>query len=151
MASYVPTYFCGQLMNKVVAVNADTFKVSLNTGTVPSTYDDANEYYGGSTFPNEASGTGYTAAGNAVTVTDAIYTTGGVHQWCATVAAGSTSWTSATLTNVTYAVLYDVTTATKWAACVWDFGGAQSVTNNTFQINWTGTPAGLVFYLSVSP
>jgi len=84
-------------------------------------------------------------------VTDAIYTTGGVHQWCATVAAGSTSWTSATLTNVTYAVLYDVTTATKWAACVWDFGGAQSVTNNTFQINWTGTPAGLVFYLSVSP
>jgi len=47
MASYVPTYFLGQLMTKIVAVGTDAFKISLNTGTVPSTYDDANEYYGG--------------------------------------------------------------------------------------------------------
>ena len=153
MASYVPTYFLGQLMTKIVAVGTDAFKISLNTGTVPSTYDDANEYYGGSIFPNEAPATGtYVAGGLAVTVTAAIYTTGGVHNWTAQISAGSVSWAAATLTNITYAVLYDNTTATKWAACVWDFGGVQSVTANTFTINFTDTtPTGRVFYLSVSP
>jgi hypothetical protein len=151
MASYVPTYFLGQLMQKVVAVGTDAFKISLNTGAVPATYDTANEYYGGSLY-TEASGTGYTAAGAAVTVAQAIYTTGGVHTWTAQIAAGSVAWTGATLTSVTYAVLYDTTTATKWAAAVWDFGGAQSVTANTFTINFTDTtPTGRVFYLSVSP
>jgi hypothetical protein len=152
MASYVPTYFCGQLMQGKIVVGTDAFKISLNTGAVPSTYDDANEYYGGSTFASEASGAGYSATGVAVTVTQAIYTTGGVHTWTAQIAAGSCQWTGTTLTSVTYAVLYDTTSSTKWAAAVWDFGGAQSVTANTFQINFTDTtPTGRVFYLSVSP
>jgi hypothetical protein len=152
MASYVPTYFCGQLMQGKIQVGTDAFKISLNTGAVPATYDDANEYYGGSTFPNEASGAGYSATGAAVTVAQAIYTTGGVHTWTAQIAAGTVSWTGATLASVTYAILYDTSSATKWAACVWDFGGAQSVTANTFTINFTdANPAGRVFYLSVSP
>ncbi len=155
MATYVPTYFLGQLIQKQIAVNTDTFKVALYTGTVPSTYDTANEYYGGTVYATEASGTGYTAGGNTVTVAQAIYTTGGVHNWCASIAAGSTSWATATLASVTYAVLYDFTSSTKWGAVVWDFGGAQSVTANTFTINFSGVgaagPASTVFYLSVSP
>src|SRR5271166_5616115 len=112
MASYVPTYFCGALMQKLVSVGADTWKVSLNTGNVPTSYDLATEYYGGIDFPNEVVGSGYLSAGATVTVTQAIYTVSSVHQWCATANAGTgamVNWTSATLANVTYAILYDVT------------------------------------------
>jgi hypothetical protein len=150
---YVPTYFLGALMQKLVAVGTDAFKISLNTGTVPwANRDNATEYYGGADFASEAPATGtYVAGGLAVTLSQASYLTGSVHTWTAQIAAGSVTWAAATLTNITYAVLYDNTSATKWAACVWDFGGAQSVTANTFTINFTDTtPTGRVFYLSVS-
>jgi hypothetical protein len=141
-------------MTKLITFGTDAFKVALYTGTVPSTYDTANEYYGGSTYSTgcaEASGTGYTTTGAAVTLTAALYTTA-VHTYAAAISAGSVSWPAATLTSVTFAVLYDTTSATKWAAVVWDFGGAQTVTANTFTINFTDTtPTGRVFYLSVSP
>ncbi len=139
-------------MQKLVAVGTDAFMVALYTGTVPSSYDTAGEYYGGAVYATEASGAGYSPTGKGVTVSQAIYTTGGVHTWTAQISAGSVAWTSATLTSITYAVLYDSASSTKWAAAVWDFGGAQSVSNNTFTINFTdSTPTGRVFYLSVSP
>lgn len=134
----------------LIVVGTDSFKVSLNTGTFPSANrDSANEYYGGSDF-TEASGTNYTAGGASITLSEALYTTGGVHHSAVAASASSTSWANVTLTSVTYAVLYDATPASIKTACaVFDFGGAQSVTANTFQINWTDTtPNYRVWYLS---
>ncbi|SRR5208337_1199269 len=151
MASYIPTQCLAGFNTAAIHVGSDTFKLALGTGTVPSTYDSANEYYGGSDF-TEATGTGYTAGGNTVTLAGAQYTTGGVHQYATAASALSSSWAAATLTNVTYAYLYDATASPKYAICVWDFGGAQSVTANTFAVNFTDTnPNYRVWYWSVSP
>lgn len=67
MASYIPTQCLAGFNTAAIHVGSDTFKLALGTGTVPSTYDSANEYYGGSDF-TEATGTGYTAGGNTVTL-----------------------------------------------------------------------------------
>ncbi len=151
MASYIPTQCLTGFNTGKIAVGSDTFKLALGTGTVPSTYDSANEYYAGSDF-TEATGTGYVAGGNTVTLSGAQYTTGGVHQYAVANSALSSSWAAATLTSVTYAYLYDTTASPKYAICVWDFGGAQSVTANTFSVNFTDTtPNYRVWYWSVSP
>ena len=79
----------------------------------------------------------------------AIYTTGGVHYATVGASAANVSWANVTLTSVTYAVLYDNTTTTKYAIAVYDFGGAQTVTANTFQINFTSAfPTNTLWYLS---
>lgn len=151
MASYVPSYALRALNKGQIVVGTDAFKVALGTGTVPSANrDTANEYYGGSDF-TEASGTNYTAGGVSVTLAESLYTSGGVHQSAVAASAGSVSWTSVTLSSVTYAYLYDNTYSTKWAMCVWDLGGAQSVTGATFQLNFTDTtPNYRVWYLSTT-
>ena len=152
MASYMPTLFLRKLNTGGIVVGTDAFKISLNTGTVPSANrDTADQYYAGADFGNEASGTGYSAGGNTLTLSEALYTTGGVHHSAVANSTGSTSWSSATLTSVTYAALYDNTLSPKAIAAVYDFGGAQSVTANTFQINFTDTtPNYRVWYLSTS-
>jgi len=149
MASYAPTLAARKLNTGGVVVGTDTFKVALGTGTVPSANrDSANEYYGGSDF-TEATGTNYTAGGASITLSESLYTTGGVHQSAVAASASSTSWANVTLTSVTYAYLYDNTQTSKVACGVYDFGGAQSVTANTFTINWTSTtPNYTVWYLS---
>ncbi len=151
MASYMPTLAVRKLNTGGVVVGTDTFKIALGTGTVPSANrDSANQYYGGSDF-TEATGTGYTATGNTLTLSEALYTTGGVHNSAVAHNAASTSWSTVTLTSVTYAYLYDSTQASKVVMAVYDFGGAQSVTANTFQINFTdNNPANRVWYLSCS-
>ena len=164
MSSYMPTYGAKALSTggasggAGIVVGTDTFKLSLNTGTVPTANrDNATEYYGGSDFASEASGTNYTAGGNTIAIAasqPAIYTTGSVHYASVAASASSTSWSTVTLASVTYAVLYDNTSSTKWAIAVYDFGGAQSVTANTFTINWTtGYPSEhpLVFELQLMP
>jgi len=152
MASYIPTQCLAGFNAAAIHVGSDTFKLALGTGTVPTANrDSANEYYGGSDF-TEASGAGYTAGGAAITLVGAQYTTGGVHQYAVSQSStGYIQWTTATLASVTYAYLYDTTSATKYAICVWDFGGAQSVTANTFQVTFTDTtPNYRVWYWGVS-
>ena len=52
---------------------------------------------------------------------------------------------------MTYAYLYDDTSSPKYAICVWDFGGAQSVTANTFSVNFTDTtPNYRVWYWNIA-
>jgi hypothetical protein len=151
MASYMPTLGLRKLNTGGVVVGTDTFKIMLCTGTVPSANrDSANEYYGGSDF-TEATGTNYTAGGNTLTLSESLYTTGGVHESAVANNQLSTSWSNVTLTNVTYAVLYDNTQSSKVAIAVYDFGGPQSVTANTFQINFTDTtPNYRVWYLAAA-
>jgi hypothetical protein len=152
MASYIPTQCLTGFNTAGIHVGSDTFKLALGTGTVPTANrDSANETYAGSDFGSEASGAGYAAGGNIVTLTGAQYTTGGVHQYAVANSALSSSWAAATLTSVTYAYLYDSTPGTKYVICVWDLGGAQSVTANTFSLNFTDTtPNYRVWYWSVS-
>ena len=91
------------------------------------------------------------AGGAAITLAEALYTTGGVHHSAVAASAATTSWTNVTLTGVTGAILYDTTHATKYVCDVYDFGGSQSVTANTFTINWTDTtPNYRVWYLSAA-
>ena len=151
MASYIPTLCLAGFNTAKINVGSDTFKLALGTGTVPTANrDSANEYFAGSDF-TEATGTGYTTGGNTVTLAGAQYTTGAVHQYAVTNSTLSSSWAAATLASVTYAYLYDTTASPKYAICVWDFGGAQSVTANTFAVNFTDTtPNYRVWYWSVT-
>jgi hypothetical protein len=154
MASYVPTLFEQYLATGHVVVGTDAWKIALGTGTVPiANRDGVNQYYGGSDFASEfTGGTNYSAGGASITVTGAIYTTGSVHNYCVSQSStGYIQWTSATITSVTYAYLYDNSATQKVVACVWDFGGAQSVTANTFQITFSDTtPSYRLWYLSTS-
>ena len=150
MASYIPTLCLTGFNTGKINVSSDTFKLALGTGAVPATYDTANEYYAGSVY-TEATGTGYTAGGNTVTLAGAIHDRGRtpVHRRQLVL---SSSWAAATLTGITYAYLYDATASPKYVIDVWDFGGAQSVTANTFNVNFTDTtPNYRVWYWSVSP
>ncbi len=150
MASYMPTLAFRYFNTGKIVVGTNTYKIALGTGTIPSANrDGANQYYAGSDFASEASGTNYTAGGNTLTLSEALYTTGGVHYSVVTHNAASTSWSNVTLSSVTYAYLYDNTATQKVVICVYDFGGAQSVTANTFQINFQDT-GNRVWYLSTS-
>lgn len=149
MASYAPTKFLTALNQGKVVVGTDSFKIALFTGTVPIANRNTQQQYS-DISANEASGTNYTAGGQAITLTAADYTTGGVFQSAVTCSA-SPSWTTVTLTSVTYAAIYDTTPATKYLCGIYDFGGAQSVTANTFTINFTDTtPSNRCWYLSTT-
>lgn len=151
MSSYIPTQCLAGFNNGKITVGTDVFKLALGTGVVPTANrDSANEYYGGSDF-TEVVGTGYTAGGNILTLAGNQYTTGGVHQYAVANNVLSSSWSTATLSGVTYAYLYDNTSSPKYAICVWDLGGSQSVTANTFAVQFTdSTPNYRVWYWGVS-
>jgi hypothetical protein len=158
MASYMPTYAAqifqtGGATGTGILVASDVFKIAIYTGTVPTASRDlTTQIYGGASMGTEATGTNYTSAGIPVAIAasqPAIYTTGGVHYATVGAAAASVSWANVTLTSVTYAVLYDNTTSIKYAIAVYDFGGAQTVTANTFQINFSSAfPSNTLWYLS---
>lgn len=153
MASYIPTLALAGFNAAAIHVGSDAFKLALGTGTVPiANRDGANQYYGGSDFASEVVGAGYSAGGAAITLTGANYLAGSVHQYAVSQSAtGYIQWTAATLASVTYAYLYDTTPATKYVICVWDFGGAQSVVANIFQVNFTDTtPNYRIWYMSVT-
>ncbi len=152
MASYIPTLCLAGFNAAAIHVGSDVFKLALGTGAVPSANrDGANQYYGGSDFASEVSGGSYVAGGNTVTLAGANYLTGAVHQYAVANNALSSSWAAVTITSATYAYLYDNTASPKYIICVWDFGGAQSVTANTFAVNFTDTtPNYRVWYWSVT-
>lgn len=148
MASFMTTKGLTALNTAKVTVGTDAFKVMLGTGSLPNR-DTVQQY--SDLSGSEASGTNYTAGGAAITLSAADYTTGGVHQSAVAASSGTTTWTTVTLTNVTWAALYDTTPTTKYVMAVYDFGGAQSVTANNFTLNWTDTtPNFRVWYLSAS-
>ncbi len=148
MASFMFTNAIHNLNQGKIAVGTDSFKVMLGIGSLPNR-DTANQYSDISS--TEASGTNYTAGGTAITLSASTYTTGGVHQAAVAASAATTSWSTVTLSAVTWAVIYDTTPATKYVIACFDFGGAQSVTANNFTLNWSDTtPNYRVWYLSAS-
>lgn len=109
------------------ATTADTFKIALYTSS--ATLDATTTVY---TTSNEVVGTGYTAGGYTLTISQ-VPTNGGSGT-TAYLSFGNASWTTATIT-ARGAMIYNSTQSNKCVA-VLDFGSDKSSTAGTFQINF---------------
>jgi hypothetical protein len=103
----------------------DTFRIALYTSS--ATLDATTTAYSAS---NEVSGTGYTAAGEALTnVTPTSSSTTAYTDFA------DVTWSSATLT-ANGALIYNDTEAGDPAVCVLAFGGDKTSTNGDFTIQF---------------
>ena len=123
------------LLNGGLDLDTDTIKVALTTSSYTPD-QDAHDFFDDVT--NEISATGYTAGGatlSGVTVTADNTNNRGVFD------ANDTSWTTATITNARYAVIYKSTgsAATSALICAIDFGADYSNTAGTFLITWSAS------------
>jgi len=105
------------------ATTADTFKIALYTSS--ATLDDTTTAY---TTSNEVSGTGYSAGGNTLTVSQTPTST----STTAWLDFADTTWSSATIT-ANGALIYNDTQSDK-AVAVLAFGGDKTSTNGDFTI-----------------
>ena len=105
------------------STNADTFKIALYTSS--ATLDATTTAY---TVTNEVSGTGYSAGGNSLTVSQTPTST----STTAWLDFADTTWTSATIT-ANGALIYNSTNSDK-AVAVLAFGGDKTSTNGDFTI-----------------
>lgn len=117
------------------ALAAETDYVALFTNTLA--YDPLNvahtTYTQIAALFTEASGTGYTAGGKALTTTSGYI--GATNASALTAAA--TAWTITTNLTCRYAVIYDFTS--KKIRAVVDLGGDKTVTSGTLTITWDAT------------
>ena len=109
----------------------DTFKIALYTSS--ATLNAATTAY---TTSTEASGTGYTAGGNSLTISTAA--TSGGSGTTAFIDFANTTWTSATIT-ARGALIYRNSGSGNPAVAVLDFGANKTSTGGTFEIQF---PAG---------
>jgi hypothetical protein len=107
------------------ASGGNTFRIALYTSS--ATLDASTTAYSAT---NEVSGTGYTAAGNALTNVNP--TTSGT---TAFTDFADTTWSSATIT-ANGALIYNDSHASDAAVCVLAFGGDKTSTNGDFTIQF---------------
>lgn len=105
------------------ASTADTFKIALYTSS--ASLDDTTTAYSAT---NEVSGTGYSAGGNTLTVSQVPTSTGTT----AFLDFADTTWSSATIT-ANGALIYNSSQSDK-AVAVLAFGGDKTSTNGDFTI-----------------
>lgn len=131
MASLIYDSYLRDNSNGSVVVGTDTFYMMLVTSSyTPSKSADAKR----SNVTNEVSGTGYTAGGQAVTLTGSL---SGSDRWDVTI--GSVAWTTSTITAAA-AVIYKHRGGASSAdelVCYLDFGGNVSDTAGTFTVTPT--------------
>lgn len=106
---------------------ADTFKIALYTSL--STIDSTTTVY---TTDNEVTGTGYTAGGNTLTVSQVPTSTG--TETVAWLNFQNSAWPSATF-SAAGALIYNSTQGNK-AVAVLNFGGIKTATNQTFTVTF---------------
>jgi hypothetical protein len=104
---------------------ADTFKIALYTSS--ATLDATTTAYSAT---NETSGTGYTAAGNTLTVSTTPTSSGTT----AYISFSNTTWSTASIT-ARGALIYNSTNADK-AVAVLDFGSDKTSTAGDFTIQF---------------
>lgn len=104
---------------------ADVFKIALYTSS--ATLDATTTAYSAT---NEASGTGYTAGGNTLTVSTTPTSSGTT----AFVSFSNTTWSAATIT-ARGALIYNSSKTNK-AVAVLDFGADKTSTAGDFTINF---------------
>ena len=112
------------------AAGGNTFKIALYTSS--ANLDATTTIY---TTSNEVVGTGYTAGGNTLTVSQVPTSSGTT----AFLSFSDTSWTSATIT-ARGALIYNSTNANR-AVAVLDFGSDKSSTAATFTIQFPAASA----------
>ena len=105
------------------STNADTFKIALYTSS--ATLDATTTAYSAT---NEVSGTGYSAGGNTLTVSQ-VPTSTSTTAW---LDFADTTWVSSTIT-ANGALIYNSTNSDK-AVAVLAFGGDKTSTNGDFTI-----------------
>jgi hypothetical protein len=137
VTAHVYTKLTKSLADKLANLETDALKVMLLSAyTVGSTQDTAQFVSDVLAVGTEASGTGYTAGGQALT---SVTLTASGHVY--TLTAANPSWTSSTIT-ASYALFLDSTpgsNATNPVICYWDFGGAQSSSSGTFTLTISGS------------
>lgn len=130
-----------------ISIGVNSFKVAL-LASLPTTgvQDTANVWSDISSF-ELASGNGYTTGGQAIALSHAVYTTGGVHRSVVSGPANS-QWTSASFT-ASGAAVYRSDGSNLYLLTLIDFGGAKTSSGGTFQITWDATNG--VYYLGNTP
>jgi hypothetical protein len=121
----LPTSFKVQLLGGQQNFSSNSFKIALYTSS--ATLDAGTTAY---TTSNEVSGTGYTAGGNALTVSVAPTSSGTT----AYISFNDTSWYTATFT-ARGALIYNTSQANA-AVAIFDFGSDKSVVGGTFTITF---------------
>lgn len=121
------TSFKQELMEGVHDFTTHTFKIALYTSS--ATLSAATTAYSAT---NEVSGTGYTAGGEALTVTGGAVSISGT---TAFIDFSDVSWTSATIT-ARGALIYNDTVAGDPAVAVLDFGADKTSTSGTFTVQF---------------
>lgn len=118
-----------KLATKTVNLSTDALKVMLLSAyTFANTHATMADVLAAGT---EATGTGYTAGGQALSSVT-LSTSGTV----TTLDCADPAWASSTIT-ASFAVFYDAaggTNATNYPICYWDLGGAQSSSAATFTL-----------------
>lgn len=130
IAQTTTTSFRVQLLQAVHNFDTDTFKIALYTGAA-DIGPDTTAY----TATGEASGTGYTAGGNTLTVSvTPTYATNTYGAVTAYISFANTSWASASFT-ARGALIYNSSKSNKSVA-VLDFGADKTVTAGTFTVQF---------------
>ena len=133
MASGIYLSYPDKANNKEIDLLSDTIKVALVTSSYTPN-QDTHDYF--SDITNEVSGTGYTAGG--ATLASKTYTSNTTtNVW--TFDAADVTWSSATITNARYAIIYDATpgtAATNPLIAYIDFGSDKSSSGGDFVIQW---------------
>ena len=112
------------MMNGTFNFTSGTFYIALYTNT--ATLDATTTAY---TTVGEVSGTGYTAAGKVLTITQAPTT--GTTGNTAYISFANPAWTAASFT-ARGALIYQA--GANGAICVLDFGADKTASNNTFTV-----------------
>jgi hypothetical protein len=113
------------LMSGSYNFTTDAFKIALYTGS--ATLNENTSTY---TTDNEVTGSGYTAGGNALTVS--VTPTTGDSGNIAYISFSNVSWTASLTARG--ALIYDVTNGNK-TVCVLDFG-ADKTSTTTFEVQF---------------
>ncbi len=106
---------------------ADTFKIALYTAT--ASLDDTTTIY---STTNEITGTGYTAGGNTLVISQAPTSTN--TESVAWLNFTDTSWPSSTFSTAG-ALIYNSTQGNK-AVAILSFGGTKTTANQTFTVTF---------------
>lgn len=126
--------------NKECDWNSDTVKCMLTTsayiptGTTAAAAQDAHQYK--SSVTSEVTGTNYTATGTTLTTPVFSYTTG-TNVWAFD--TDDAVWTTATISSIRAAVVYDstpATDATRPLLLAVEMGGDQTVSAANFTVQW---------------
>ena len=116
------------------ASTADTFKMALFQGTVTGTYNATTTNYSNMTSnSDEVTGTGYTAGGNTLTISNQP-SSGASPATTAWLSFSNTTWTTATISS-SGAMIYNSTQGGR-CVCVLSFGGIVSSTAGNFTVQF---------------